>query len=395
MKKVLAIVLCLTLALVCFAACQSGTPTTTQGSNTGTSDPSSQQDTPEYYKCAYIGPFTGDSQQYGETHKRAIDYTINEINEAGGVNGVPLKVDYYDDKNDSKETVTLANKVVLDDEVLICFGPFASTNALAAAPVFEKAQITLCSPSASHQDFVKQGEYMVTGSVAQTNQQNFFAHFIYEDMGLGTTALLCLNDDVGNTTIDIFTHDYEELGGEVVYSESFQKGTKDFSPMLSQVKAANPDIFYPYGTYADVAQIAIQARQLDITVPMISHGSNVKQEFIDVGGDAVEGFICLTPIDPDYPDEKFQAFMTDFKATYPDYAVDSHTLALYDQVHMWAQALEKYGPDRAKINEYMRNQTQYDGIIADYDVVDGDPRKPLMSVVVKDGVFTTYTPENG
>ena len=109
MKKVLAIVMCLAMVLVCLAACQSGAPANTPDSNTGTSNPSSQQgssqqdDKPAYYKIAYIGPFTGNSAQYGETHKRALDFAINEINEAGGVDGVPFKIEYFDDKTTPKK----------------------------------------------------------------------------------------------------------------------------------------------------------------------------------------------------------------------------------------------------------------------------------------------------
>jgi len=138
--------------------------------------------------------------------------------------------------------------------------------------------------------------------------------------------------------------------------------------------------------------MAIQARKLDITVPMISHGSMVKQEFIDVGGDAVQGFICLTPYDPDFDKDDYQAFLADYRKTYPNYSPDSHTLALYDEMYMLKKAIEDNGPDREAINNFMRNVTDWDGILATYSVVNGEPNKPLFAVAVEGDKFTSYKP---
>lgn len=393
MSKVLAIIMCLALVVTAFAACSNGgnggdsqvSTNSGDSSNTGT-------DTPEYYKCAYLGPMTGESAQYGEVHTRAYQFAIDQINEAGGINGVPIKMDIYDDKNDAKEAVTVANKIVLDDEVLICFGPFASTVAIAVAPVFEKAGITECSPSASHVDFEFQGEYMVTGSNNQNYMQTEFAKFVYNDLGLKTTGMLCLNDDVGNNTIEVFTKEYEALGGTVTKALTYNKGSStDFTPQISSIMQDNPECFYPYGTYAEVAQIAIQARQLDFMVPMISHDSMMKDEFLSVGGDNVECFLLLTGADPNLDYAPFQEFKAAFTEKYGDVTIDSHTLHCYDQMNMFAEALREYGPDRAKINSYMRDVTDYEGVSSTYSVIGGRPQKPMFPLYVKDGTWASWT----
>ena len=105
MSKVLAIVMCLALVVTAFAACSNGNQggdSQTQG-NTPSGDSSNTGNKPAYYKCAYLGPMTGESAQYGEVHTRAYQFAIDQINEAGGINGVPIKMDIYDDKNDAKD----------------------------------------------------------------------------------------------------------------------------------------------------------------------------------------------------------------------------------------------------------------------------------------------------
>jgi len=399
MSKVLAMVMCLALVITAFAACSNGGPSSSgssQNNSTGSnSQGSSSGNKPAYYKAAYLGPMTGDAAQYGEVHTRAYKFAMEEINDAGGINGVPIKLDVYDDKNDAKEAVTVANKIVLDDEVLICFGPFASTVAIAVAPVFEKAGITECSPSASHVDYEKQGNYMVTGSNNQAYMQTEFAKFVYNDLGLKTTGMLCLNDDVGNNTIEVFTKEYEALGGKVTKALTYNKGsTTDFTPQISSIMQDKPECFYPYGTYAEVAQIAIQARQLEFDVPMISHDSMMKDEFLSVGAKAVEGFLLLTGADPNLDYAPFQAFKKAFQEKTGAETIDSHTLHCYDQMKMFAEAVKQNGADRAKINAYMRDVQNYEGVSSTYSVNGGRPEKPMFPLYVKDGGWASWTKDS-
>lgn len=69
------------------------------------------------------------------------------------------------------------------------------------------------------------------------------------------------------------------------------------------------------------------------------------------------------------------------------------TLSCYDQAYMWAEALKQYGPDREKINSFMRNVTDWDGISCVYSIVDGEAKKPYFPVTVKDGEFISWTAE--
>ncbi len=388
MKKLL-IAFCIAAMLLSLAACASSPASTSSQPSGPSSSGSSTSQSDTVYKVAYMGPMTGNSSQYGERNKAVYDFAIEEINASGMLNG-KLEITYYDDKNDAKEAVTVANKIVLDDEVLLCFGPFSSSCAMAAAPVFGKAQIALVSPSASHQDFTGANEYMVTGSLTQDAIQGYNCEFVYNTLGLQTMGMIALNDDVGVSSTDLIEEKYTAMGGTITSKQMYTAETIDFTPMLSNIKQTDPEVIYAYGTYTTVAQIAVQARQLDITVPMFSTDNIMVNEFLEIGGEAVEGHMCLTGADPNLPVEKYQAFLTKFtEAT--GLVVDSIALNAYDQAYMLANAIQQYGADREAIASYMRNVTDFEGIAQTYSVVDGIPQRPFFPVIVQNGEFVSYT----
>ena len=147
MKKFISIAVVAVMMLCMLAAC--GEKAATPDSN-------------EPYKIALIAPLTGSAAEHGASYKNAIEYKLAEINAAGGVNGHQIVCDFYDDKGDSKESVTVASLVAEKKEYLAVFGPFSSTCAIADAPTFEDAGIVQFAPSSSHADFTGLGDYMAS-----------------------------------------------------------------------------------------------------------------------------------------------------------------------------------------------------------------------------------------
>lgn len=78
---------------------------------------------------AWYGPLTGDAKQYGDTEKIAVELALKDINDAGNgvLGGRKIIVDFYDDKNDAKEAVNIANKIVAEKKYLAVVGGFGST----------------------------------------------------------------------------------------------------------------------------------------------------------------------------------------------------------------------------------------------------------------------------
>lgn len=334
-----------------------------------------------------IAPITGDSAQYGEIFKAALQIAVDERNEAGGIHGAKITVDIYDDKNDPKETVSIANKILSEDDTFAVVGPYTSTCALAAGPLFQEAGVIVLEPSSSHADFTAIGEYMFRGVLTQEIQSAQYAKYL-KDVGGTKLGILYLQDDTGVASSERITKAFTSNGGEVLVSESYLLGTtKDFSPMLTKMKAAGCDCLYVYGPYNATAVIVNQMAALEYDVPVVGQGNIVTQEFFDIAGENAEGVMTMAIFQADYTGEKFVAFKEKYEALTGN-TVNTHAVALYDLVSMLFDAIEAEKTlDASVLKDWIRSQTAYEGLCGPFAMDGGDPQKSMFRMIARDGAF--------
>ena len=113
----------------------------------------------EPYRIAMCGPLTGPGAQYGQAYKNSLEILRDKINAEGGIDGHMLEIDFYDDKQDPKETLNVANLIIADGGYIAMIGSQTSSCSMAAAPVMQRAGIPMIAPHASHSDYAKTGDY--------------------------------------------------------------------------------------------------------------------------------------------------------------------------------------------------------------------------------------------
>ena len=403
-KKILAIALCVLLVAAAFTACSNGsgssTPDNSSTPSTSGGGTSSDTTSTDPLHFAHIIPLTGDKAQYGAVQQNAMNMKTDEVNAEGGINGRKIVVDFYDDKNDPKETLTLANKIIEDDTILAVFGPFSTTCGMSITATMEKAKIPLISPTPSASDYATQGEYIFTGATVQSVICAENAKFAYNELGVRKAAILYGSDDAGVDINKSFSESFTALGGEIVGSETYVKGTtKDFSPLLTKFKQAGADFIYCGGQYDETALAVQQARSLDMKIPMMGMAATARQELIDICGEDLEvengGYYAMTNYAPDYPDEDFQAFKTKYEETY-GIALENHAVATYDLMTVVCDAIAANGEGKSAlelrevIREALTGHT-YQGVMVEFEMLeDGNCNKELIPLYVVDGEFVTY-----
>ena len=63
------------------------------------------------FKIGGIGPTTGGAAAYGQAVQNAIQLAVDEINEAGGINGYKLELNFQDDEHDAEKSVNAYNTI--------------------------------------------------------------------------------------------------------------------------------------------------------------------------------------------------------------------------------------------------------------------------------------------
>ncbi len=333
-------------------------------------------------------PLTGDWAEYGDFIKKSVTMVINKTNKEGGIDGRKIELVIADSRGDPKESVLIAEKFVADPDIIAEIGDFSSSSCMAAAPTYEKANMTQLSPTSSHPDFTKKGKNMFRVIGTQAAEGPFNAKWAVKDLGAKTVATVFINNDWGVAANKYFTEAVKKMGGKVIAMEGFAPGEKDFSSVMSKIKRANPDVLYLPVFYADAAAIMSQARRIHYKPTVLSTGSLYSPKLIEQGGKSVEGLMTSAVYFPNNPAPVSKAFTEAFRATYGK-TPSMFAAVGHDAATLMVAALKKSGAkDRASVAPALESLGGLVGITGTFDYSKShDPEKTYAKIVVKDGAW--------
>lgn len=346
-------------------------------------------------KIGFFAPLTGNMMQYGVSFQNAIDMKVEDINAQGGIDGRKIEIVPFDDKGDPKEAVNIANKITSDPDIKVAIGSFSSSCSMAAAPVFEQAGILHLGPTASHPDFVTMGDKAFTIAMTMKFEAAADANYAYQKTGGKDMAIIYLNSDYGVSHASVLKEQYEANGGKVVAYEEFIPGqTKDFTPIITKVKQSNPGALFVIADYSDGANIFKQAQKLDLKCDLIGPGMLIKEEFIDVVGDAAEGLLMLSTLpiysedDRANEDSNKAAFVSEYQDKY-GVIPDGFPANAYDCITLLTNMIAEVGYDTDALAEQFRQLGRYEGVSGNITI---DPetkevKRDLMVYTIQDGKY--------
>ncbi|MBQ9113142.1 MAG: ABC transporter substrate-binding protein [Clostridia bacterium] len=179
MKKVMTkiLLLCLSLIMVagCFVAC-------------GEDDAEGANE----IVIGLSGPLTGDAAVYGVAVRNAAQMAVDEINAAGGLNGINFKLIATDDQHDASKVATNYASMV-DKGMQVSLGCVTSNPCLEFAALSKDDNIFFLTPSASANDVVlEDNAYQMC--FADGNQGSVAADYV-NGLGLEKIGIFYKSDD--------------------------------------------------------------------------------------------------------------------------------------------------------------------------------------------------------
>ena len=193
------------------------------------------------------------------------------MNQKGGVLGRSLEFVIYDDGSDEKTAVRLYEKLVAEDKVDAVMGPYSSPITDAVAEVTEKHRKLMIAPMAATTSIWEKGRRYLVMLLSPVEVLPDGVLDLAARNGLKTLAVLNEDALVGKAATRGAIELAKKKGLELVFSETYPKGTADFSGLLNKVKAAKPDVLVAASVrLEDLVAITHQARELDLNVKMLS-----------------------------------------------------------------------------------------------------------------------------
>ena len=112
------------------------------------------------YVIGFVGPLTGASAQDGQDALEGAQLYVEQVNAAGGIDGIPLTLNVQDDKGDPKEAAIVANMLAQDESVLAIVGHYNSSCTLAGAPIYNEAGVAAIAYGSSSPAVTEAGPYI-------------------------------------------------------------------------------------------------------------------------------------------------------------------------------------------------------------------------------------------
>lgn len=380
MKRLSALLLSLAL-LAALAGC-SGTKTPAQP---GGSDAA----TPAEYVIGFEAPLTGNNAQDGIAGMQGAQLAVDQVNAAGGINGVPVRLYTADDKADPKESATVANMFAEDASVLVMVGPALSSGVLAISSIIEAKKLSCISFGASSAAVSGCSDYVFRTIPTDAVGGRYLIKWLEENVNPQKVGIFYENSDFGVGVRDVFAEQLAEDGVTIAAEQSFLPDeTSDFTTGLTALKNADIDLLVLGCSYNEAALICKQASTLGIDAPIASIDACYSEALLELGGDAVNGMLFTAFFSVDNEDDTVQEFVKGYREKYN---VDPNTFSAYayDAALIAIDAIRSAGAERASINEYLRGVKEMKGVTG-YNTFDeyGDvsTKEPII-IQVQEGKF--------
>lgn len=285
--------------------------------------------------------------QAGEEQRRGLLMALEEINQAGGVLGKKVELIIEDDTGEPSVGIAAAEKLLTRDKVVALIGGYSSTITFAQLNAIQRlepfvAWVGASSTKVEHEFGPKR--WFFHYHPWDYHRQSTIRDFLLTISPRPKTIAVAYEDGIYGTTSREYVVKYlKEKGFEIVFDERFKSGSSDFTPMLTKIKKANPDVFYWVAYAGDTTLIMKQSKEIDFNPKLfLSVAINFPQYKDSLGatGDYVGG------VDVWIPGMKLSEtvkWMEKFKKAYPGRTPEYWVPLAYTNLMTVVDAIKRAG----------------------------------------------------
>jgi branched-chain amino acid transport system substrate-binding protein len=309
------------------------------------------------------GPITGPNASFGAQLTNGVNQAAEDFNKTGGILGQKITIEPGDDVSDPKQGVSVANKFV-GDGIHFVVGHFNSGVTIPASEVYVDNDVLFITPSATNPKVTDRKLWDAFRTCGRDDQQGK----LWADLALGQLkdkkiAIVHDKTPYGQGLADA-ARGFMNAGGkkEVLY-EGVNVGEKDYSAIVSKIKASGADYLMWGGLHTEGGLILRQMRDQGMSTVMISGDGITDQEFASIGGPGVEGTLMSFGPEPrNNPAAK--EVVAEFKAK--GYDPEGYTLYSYAGMQIIKQAIEKANStDPHKVADVMHSGMAFKTVLGD------------------------------
>ena len=342
-------------------------------------------------KVGVFLPLTGDNAAGGELELRGIKLA-NKLHPE--VLGKKVELVVADNKSDKAEAASVAARLIEKDKVSVLVGSYGSSLSMAAGNIVKENKVPAVGTSCTNPQVTANNDYYFRACFIDPFQGKVMAEYAHQNGFKKVAIVQEVSNDYSVGLAKFFREEFVKLTGDensIVDVANYQTGDKDFTAILTNIKALNPDAVFAPGNFTESALLVKQARQLGIDAQFMGGDTWETQEFIDVGGKDVEGVALSTAFDREKAStEEAKKFLDAYTKEYNG-EPSALTAMAYDAYLIAVSGIEKAGTatDTVKIRDVIAATKDLECVTGMTTLDEnGDPIKGVVIKTVKDGKFT-------
>jgi branched-chain amino acid transport system substrate-binding protein len=320
----------------------------------------------ETLKIGGVGPLSGGGTAWGLAAQRGMEIAIEEINAAGGVKAegkiYKLQLVMYDDQYTGAGGKAAAERLVNQDNVKFIIGPVGSPPALGVISVTNPAKVIALTNGYAPQILKNDTKDPYNFRIYPTNIEFGppLIKWLKENAPeVKKVGMLAPNDAVGQSVAGALAEDYRKQGFEVSL-ELFERGIKEFTPLILRMMAQKVDAFeFDGNSPGDAGLMLKQIRQAGFKGKVIQIGGPGSDEIIEIAGPAAEGFLSYGVFDWDTPAGK--KLRPIYEQKYGKGIINQFMPAFYHTVFLLVDAIKRAdSTDTAKVRDALDAMNGFD-----------------------------------
>ena len=342
-------------------------------------------------KVGVFLPLTGDNAAGGELELRGIKLA-NQLHPE--VLGKKVELVVADNKSDKAEAASVAARLIEKDKVSAIVGSYGSSLSMAAGNIVKENKVPAVGTSCTNPQVTANNDYYFRACFIDPFQGKVMAEYAHQNGFKKVAIVQEVSNDYSVGLAKFFREEFVKLTGDensIVDIANYQTGDKDFTAILTNIKAQDPDAVFAPGNFTESALLVKQARQLGIDAQFMGGDTWETQEFIDVGGKDVEGVALSTAFDREKAStEEAKKFLDAYTKEYNG-EPSALTAMAYDAYLIAVNGIEKAGTaaDTVKIRDAIAATKDLECVTGMTTLDEnGDPIKDVVIKTVKDGKFT-------
>jgi branched-chain amino acid transport system substrate-binding protein len=309
---------------------------------------------------------TGNTALLGTQARSGVEFAVDEINAAGGIDGKKLALTTEDTGASSTDALNAMNRI-LEGKPLVIFGSMISPHVFAQTEVVTKSETPFLVGATNAKVTAQGSKWLFRTHVHDGQLADLIPEYLVKSLGKSKPGIIAVADDYGLGASRGIQASLAKLNVAPVAVTSYAPSDKDMSAQLLEIKDKGADSVIVFGRPADVTLVLKQMADLGIKLTTIGNSSLVAQTALNNlsaaeadGAYAIGGMIPQTSSDTKILDWA--------KRVQDKYKVpaDNFTVSYYDTVYMLKSIIEKVGCNKSAIRDAFAATKDWKGMLISY-----------------------------